>query len=113
MNLAQPVKKSCFELYRPLRNYIKYFEVQESLEICWNFFNYLIFNKKIPNDIEFDNKLKHNFNPYLFRINVAQEWELEFLVSEFILNASTRVISKKKSMPIERTGIDWWDISVK
>lgn len=87
-----------FELYKSLRNQIRNFELIESLNICWHLANYLDKEIGLPSDIELDNKLRNNFNPILFRVNVIGEWELEFLISELILNSPERVVNKKQSL---------------
>ena len=89
---------SIFDLYKPLRNQIRNFELFESLKICWHISNYLDKEINLPSDIELDTQLKHNFNPILFRVRAISEWELEFLVSELILNSSERVIDKKQTI---------------
>lgn len=91
-----------FEQYKPLRNFATNFELFESLEVCWNISNYLHLSRPIPTNLELDNKLKHNLNPILFRVNVINDWELEFLASEIILTAPTRVIDNKKSLYLMR-----------
>ncbi len=87
-----------YDLYKSFRNFIRNFELQDSLEVCWHLSNYLNFDKALPIDIELDSKLRNNFNPMLFRVNVIHEWELEFLVSEIILSAPERVLDHKKSL---------------
>lgn len=89
---------SIFDLYKPLRNQIRNSELIESLKLCWHFANYLDKEIELPSYIEFDAQLKHNFNPMLFRVNVIGDWELEFLVSEILLNSSLRIFVKKQSL---------------
>ena len=87
-----------FEKYKPLRNLIRNIEFEESLFICWYFTNYLLFDRPLPANIEFDKKVKNSTDKMVFKFFVAAEWDIEFLVQEIILESPGKIFEKKKSL---------------
>jgi len=86
---------SIYDKYKPLRNCICKYEYHESLEVCWNLSNYLLFKKALPSNIELPPKVRFSNDPLLFRLQVIHEWELEFLVMELLLYSPYKIIDKK------------------
>jgi hypothetical protein len=89
---------STHDKYKSLRNLIRNIEFEESLYICWCFVNYLRYDKPLPTNIELDQKVKRSTEKMIFKLFVAAEWDLEFLVQEIILESPIRIIEKKKSL---------------
>lgn len=72
------------EAYKPLRNYIRKLCVDDSLFVIWNYTQYLQFGKKISKEIEVNPALLYRKDTKSWRPN---EWELELLVKEIIINS--------------------------
>jgi hypothetical protein len=89
---------STYEVYKPLQNVIKNFELYDSLLLCWQFSNFFDYKKPLPRNIELPLKIKHPVELVPFQVYVINSWELEFLVSEIILYAPDRVWDHKKSL---------------
>src|ERR1035437_605945 len=74
---------SAYDLYKPLRNYVRHFPVMESLNVMRAYFQHLQFQQPMPNFIE---------THYTFKIGRNRnergmfEWELDTLTKEIILN---------------------------
>jgi len=73
------------EAYKPLRNYIRKLCADDSLFVIWNYTQYLQFGKKISKEIEVNPALLYRKDTKGWRPN---EWELELLVKEIIINSS-------------------------
>ena len=72
------------EAYKPLRNYIRKLCIDDSLFVIWNYTQYLQFGKKISKEIEVNPALLYRKDTKSWRPN---EWELELLVKEIIINS--------------------------
>ena len=74
-----------YDLYKPLRNYLRQFSQVESLHVAYCYFQYLQFAVDLPDGLGrpgFGRKLDDRMGLF--------EWELEVLVREIILNCPPR-----------------------
>lgn len=73
-----------YDCYKPLRNYLQYVPLVESLEVIRAFMQYLQFDQPFPNDIQVSPSFlspKHWVEKRIF------PWELDVLAREIILNS--------------------------
>lgn len=74
-----------FELYKPLRNHLRKTSLLESLRVMWAYSRYLQFDKQIPDDIEVTPKVRSGRK--MDYVSFLNEWALETLVREIIINS--------------------------
>lgn len=93
---------SVFELYKPLRNKIRKHNLIESLFIVWAYSRNYTFSLPFPSEIELPNGYDETAQLNLRRMKGINEFELEFLIREFILHCHTlpdkQSILKKKQL---------------
>lgn len=82
------------EAYKPLRNYIRKLCIDDSLFVIWNYTQYLQFSKKFSKEIEVNPALLNRKDTKSWRPN---EWELELLAKEIIIN-SQKICSSSISL---------------
>lgn len=74
---------SAYDLYKPLRNYLRQFPLMESLEVMRAYCQHLQFGQPMPQNIETGIQFQRGRN----RIEKGiMEWELDILSKEIILN---------------------------
>jgi len=83
--------------YKPFRNFLRNFELYDSLEVCWHIASHYSSGKKFPTNLEIPIKLKYNTDKTAEKLFLVNDWELEFLVSEVISYCTKRIYDKKKS----------------
>lgn len=75
-----------YDLYKPLRNYMRQFALIPSLINIWQYSNHLTFGTALPPQLRFTNE-------FGLPINMADQiypWDLDILTRELILNAGSR-----------------------
>lgn len=85
------VTDNIYNLYKPLRNYLKQFSLIDSLAVIRAYLQYMQFNINLPEDIHTDNSFLQAKSKYERGV---YEWRLETLVKEIIINAETTTLSK-------------------
>jgi len=78
-----------FSLYKPFRNYIRNYNLLDSLYLIWGYSRNFTFNLPFPLDIEPPNGFLPNGDLSTRRDYGLPEFEQEFLLKEFILNCDT------------------------
>ncbi len=76
--------QNIFQAYKPLRNNLRKLCLDDSLFVVWSYTQYLQFGKKISKEIEVNPALFYRKDTKSWRPN---EWELELLVKEVIINS--------------------------
>ncbi len=72
-----------FDRYKPFRNFIRQFPVEQSLVVVWNYLQHVNYDLKLPNElIPRDNRGR----PIDLK-NLILPWELEILARELVLHA--------------------------
>jgi len=77
---------SVYELYKPLRNYLRKFPLLESLGVVRAYIQHLQFKQPFPSDIQVLEDLL-NERTHKEKMLYAPEWELDILAKEIILNS--------------------------
>src|SRR5262245_53836450 len=85
-NGAVSEDRGMYELYQPLRTFLRSVSLLESLKAIWAYFQNLQFNQPFPPDVQVDQNTYQRPRPE----RGIYEWELELLVKELILNAPER-----------------------
>ena len=76
--------QNIFQAYKPLRNNLRKLCVDDSLFVVWSYTQYLQFGKKFSKEIEVNPAFLNRKDTKSWRPN---EWELELLVKEVIINS--------------------------
>lgn len=92
------------QLFRPFEEIIKTFSLADVMYVTWGLSTHLQFNKPIPSDIE--TRIGYDPKGEIFhrRLMGINEWELEFILSQSILNSTTRIITSKTPKTIAHFG---------
>lgn len=83
-----------FNTHKSFVNFIKEFDLFESLYVIWAYIQNLQFDTPMPRDIEL-NTYFNKWNVTDKRLRNSSEWELEYLTKEIILNCERKWNSKK------------------
>lgn len=75
-----------YNLYTPLRNKIRKYNLVDSIYLVWAYSQNLTFNTPMPSDVELPGNYSPLANVNDRRYRGMQEFELEFLIREFILH---------------------------
>ena len=86
--------QNIFQAYKPLRNNLRKLCLDDSFFVIWNFVQYLQFGNEIDKTIEVNPALMYSKDTKSWRPN---EWELELLAKEIIIN-SQDIYSSPKSL---------------
>ncbi|MBK8382513.1 MAG: hypothetical protein IPL16_11620 [Ignavibacteria bacterium] len=78
-----------YNAYKPFANFIKKFDIYESLYVVWAYAQNLQYDMPIPNDISFPRFMNGKHVVWKRAYN-ASEWELEYLTKEIILNCEEK-----------------------
>jgi hypothetical protein len=89
------LSEKIYELYTPLRNRFRELKLVDTLYLIWATENNLQFHKPLPQDIPRSSKYIENGNVHTRRFTSIPEWELEFFLSESIINSE---ITSKNSV---------------
>lgn len=84
------------ELYEPFQKELRKYELIDSLQLIWGISRNLIFDYKVPDDIELLSTFHYDSDVQTRRFNSLHEFEMEFLMKEMIINCS--VVRKEKSL---------------
>jgi len=83
-----------YEIYKPLRNYLRQFGIENGLYIIWAYINHFQFNHPFPNDILVHPNI---LNAKDIPSRGVYEWELALLAREIITNGQDDKIFATKS----------------
>jgi hypothetical protein len=86
--------QNIFQAYKPLRNNLRKLCLDDSFFVIWNFVQHLQFGNEIDKTIEVNPALMYSKDTKSWRPN---EWELELLAKEIIIN-SQDIYSSLKSL---------------
>jgi hypothetical protein len=77
-----------YDLYKPLRNYLRLFAIETTFYVIWAYINYFQFDQPIPVEIQVhDSIIRNKESPS----RGIYEWELALLAREIIANGQTSV----------------------
>ena len=79
-----------YDLYKPLRNYLRLFGIETAFYVIWAFVNYFQFNQPLPQDIEVHESIIRNKKDSPKSRGVYQ-WELALLAREIIINGQENI----------------------
>lgn len=88
-------ENNLYEIYKPLRNYIRQFWVENALYVIWAYTTNFQFGTPIPKDIQVDESIFKAKTP---QERSVHEWELALLAREVLANGVDSVGLKKKDM---------------
>ncbi len=85
------LEDNIYHLYKPLRNYLRQFELMDSLGVIRAYLQYRQFNQAFPSDVQVDALF---FEAKSMLESGVYDWQLETLAREIILNADANPKSK-------------------
>jgi hypothetical protein len=90
---------SLYESYKPLRNYLRKFNLWSGLTRCYQFIQFLDFDRPLPKELQHP-RLRTKIDR--MRMGIVQ-WEFEILIREVVLNCDTKS---------QRKFEDWRDVAL-